>query len=160
MQLVIYIIIKNMAAFKTPEDFRDNAAKAFNNAFRTVTDMLISKHPKDYDLADMREKLVLVMIEMPIMVVEVSGPYVWTYRELIRQRNIEELIKNDYATEVTELAKSKNPKVVDTTNAIITKVKDTWPKFTEPEREVVADKFVKLLTSYASFLGACRKLPT
>ena len=144
---------------KTLNELKDKSTKEFIADLTFLVTALHSKNTKDDDFIFIKDAYNVAKSENPDVVVMVSGPYIWKYREQIEKSDINFILNNDYTEEV-EAAKTalvENQKY-DQIKDILKKIKSTWSAFNPVEQSTIIKKIQKLVVSYAGYLGATKKL--
>jgi hypothetical protein len=145
--------------YKTLLDLKEKATKEFISELSFVINALYSKNTNDNDFIFIKDGFAVAKNENPTVVLMVSGPYLWKYREQIENSNITFILQNDYETEIEEAKeKLQSTDKYNQIKDILKKIKSTWHLFSEPEQSMIIKKMQKLIISYATFVGAEKKM--
>lgn len=145
---------------KQLRDSMEGAQKLYNSNLMALMKIAKSKCPEDDNVAKIQETLSSVLALDKTLVIIESGPYIWKYRESISKRDVKFFLDNDFKSDVDTVlhGKKKQEFSGDEISQLMKSLKSTFKSMTKPEQEVVWTHTSNLLTAYAQYLGAEKKL--
>lgn len=144
---------------KQATDMYNTACQDFCSHLRYLVNTLWLKNQRDDDICDLKRRVGIATNSNPVTIIKLAGPYFFKYRESLSNRKVDFFLNKDYKEEVEELATQQNISVeLKSAGEVIAKIKDTWKSFNEQEKHIILTKSVEMLSQYARFLTASKRL--
>lgn len=137
----------------------DKSVTDFTSEMTFIVNAMHNKNKQDDDLTEIRDGYMTARRENPDCIIIHVGPYFWKYRETINSGDLNPLLDSDFKDEREEIQGTlpENSKF-DKVSVIMGKIKRTWHLFTPLEQETLKKKFKLMVSHYATFVGACKKM--
>ena len=144
---------------KQATELYNTSCQDFCSHLRFMVNTLWLKNQRDDDISDLKRRVGIATTSNPVTIIKLAGPYFFKYRESLSQRKVDFFLGKDYKEEVEELATQQNISVeLKSAGEVINKIKDTWKTFNEQEKHIILTKSVEMLSQYARFLTASKRL--
>ena|SRR5271170_5611732 len=138
---------------------KDDSIDGFISDITFVVNATHEKNRKDNDIISIRDGFLVARRENPEVVMLQIAPYLWKYRQDIINKNFNKLLNNDYEEEISEITGSlPEYSNFDKVTSIMQKIKRSWHLFSSAEQNIIQTKFIKLISHYATYIGACKAL--
>jgi hypothetical protein len=129
------------------------------NKLMEIINAMYSKNKKEPEIIELRDKFLVAKKEVPEKIINDTGPYLWTYREQIKKREIKKLLENDFQEEIGQYKETiPSMEKFEKIPHLINQIKRTWHLFTSAEQNAMFTLLQELTGYYASYVGICREL--
>ena len=143
----------------TLQDTVNTAVKNFCQDMTFIIDVVYGKNKKDNLLIDVRDKFVVIRKENPNGIVEVAGPYIWKYREQIKNKDANFFLHNTFENDIINSQGGvAEITPIDDITVILNKCKLTWHTFQKIEQDTIMKHVQNLLRSYATYVSATKEI--
>jgi hypothetical protein len=142
---------------------KDKSMKSFLSDISFIIEAVYSKNKTDSDMLEIRDKFAVARRENPSGLVEIAGPYIWKYREQIKNEQVNFFLDRDFFEDIKEAKQTKGEEIVEMTEfedvpVIMDKVKKTWVMFQKPEQQTLIKKVQSMLQHYCRYISVSREL--
>lgn len=137
-----------------------NAVKQFVSDMTFIIEAIYQKNKKDPQIIELKDKFCIIRREDPTAIIAKAGPYLWKYREQIKQQNITFFLNNEFETDIVAATPAE---VLEATTfedvpILLEKCKNTWHMFQITEQETLIKKIRGLLRSYALYISVQKQI--
>ena len=122
----------------------------FNRIFKHLACDLATKYPTDATIDRIKKRIILAVNINPISIIDIVGPYFFTYRTQVYSGDEKFFIENDYDT---KLLPNIDAEKADLISYIIPKVKQAWRASSISERDDYVMTIQSLLDVYIEYLA-------
>lgn len=135
----------------TMEEFLAHQAaliNTFNGIIKKLLVALVSRYPEDAKIVRTKKRVFLAIEELPSLVINIVGPYLFRYSEQITSQNDSFFLDTNYDE---ELNSSNDREKAEVVAYIIPKIKASWRKAGGAERAEYAETVIDLLYTYVDY---------
>lgn len=123
----------------------------FLDGISFIINAMYLKNQNDWVIADIKRYLGIARREIPIMVFEAVGPYLWRYRAQIIENNIDSLLNDDFY-DILNDSLTGSPKTLNDAIKTRDNFKKTWIDFSIKEKNELNKIGKRILSNYANYI--------
>ena len=130
----------------------------FNTSIKSLARVYVFKKKGTFDeLKAIRnnKRLNMLISSDPLTVMKNSGPFLWKYKDDIKERKWDKLVKYDFDKEIQCSAKDK--KTQNVIGREIEFIKSVFSECTDTEKESLGDHLTTMLSAYVKYLILMKK---
>lgn len=138
-----------------------NAVKQFVSDMTFIIEAIYQKNKKDPQIIELKDNFCIIRREDPTAIIAKAGPYLWKYREQIKQQNIAFFLNNEFEADIataTTAGKFLEATTFEDLPILLEKCKNTWHLFQTTEQEALIKKIRGLLRSYALYISVQKQI--
>ena len=139
------------------EERKESAVKGFVESFRFLIHAVYNKNIHDEDFEWYKNAYAVVARTNPLDIIQRGGPPLWDLREHIERRNVNYFLTANFDYVFAAHRDKGVPDEMDHEKQLIKKLRLVWHLFNEPEREVMAAKFLEAIKYFAEFMKVLRE---
>jgi hypothetical protein len=142
-------------------NMKESKMASFISNLNSVVDAVYQKNKKDNDMQAIKDKFDVVRKENPIGLVEMAGPYIWKYREKIKNENTSFFLNNSFEEDIQKAREDSQLAEIteyEDVPVLLNKIKRTWHSFMPAEQQILIKKIQALLADYVGYISSCRAL--
>jgi len=132
-------------------------AEKFNKNIKKIINILNESIPNNILLDTIKRRTKIVIDTDPLFLIEQGGVHIFSYREYIKNEQIEELLLNyDQVIQTNKDVQNymnDNANEAEDINKLLGLLKNVWNQFSKEEKKVVNKIFKILLSEYCKFLS-------
>lgn len=118
---------------------------------KRIITALNNHKPDDIDLARLKRLMGIFLNTNPNDLIVLSGPLIYTYRELIENdtnESIQKLLDEDYSKYIYQGTEEDS---VNFILNLIEKIKESWKTMSTPEQNIIRSNIKKLLAEFCKY---------
>lgn len=127
------------------------AVTEFNGTIRRLLTSLQRLYPHDEQVVRTQKRVSLAIKELPTLVVEIVGQYLFKYKDQLLEGDSDFFLDNNYNEELREGGDGEKAQVVA---YLIPKIKQAWRDSPEEVRGEYFDEVMVLFDSYIAYMAA------